>query len=54
MSSGYRGRDPATSPKEPHLPRFTAWLRPAVDGVASARIGVHKKLLFGVLGGAIL
>ena len=54
MSSGDRGRDPATSPEEPHLPRFTAWLRPAVDGVASAKIGVHKKLLFGFLGGALL
>jgi signal transduction histidine kinase len=39
---------------EPHLPRYTGWLRPAVDLVAGTKISVHKKLLSGFLGGALL
>src|SRR5690242_16759 len=42
------------SPDEPNLPRYTRWLRPAVDVVAGAKISVHKKLLSGFLGGALL
>ena len=42
------------SPDEPHLPRYTGWLRPAVDLVASTKVSVHKKLLSGFLGGALL
>jgi signal transduction histidine kinase len=41
-------------PVEPGLPRFTAWLRPVVDAVAGASAGVHRKLLFGFLAGALL
>jgi signal transduction histidine kinase len=41
-------------PVEPRLPRFTGWLRPVVDAVASTSAGVHRKLLFGFLAGALL
>ncbi len=41
-------------PVEPGLPRFTGWLRPVVDAVAGTRAGVHRKLLFGFLAGALL
>jgi hypothetical protein len=41
-------------PVEPGLPRFTGWLRPVVDAVAGASAGVHRKLLFGFLAGALL
>ncbi|MEO8230258.1 MAG: ATP-binding protein [Chloroflexota bacterium] len=39
---------------EPRLPRFTAWLRPVVDAIARIKASVHRKLLFGFLGGALL
>ncbi|HET9879418.1 MAG TPA: ATP-binding protein [Candidatus Limnocylindria bacterium] len=39
---------------EPQLPRFTRWLRPAVDFVARIDASVHRKLLFGFLAGALL
>ena len=39
---------------EPELPRFARWLRPSVDAVARVKTGVHKKLLFGFLAGALL
>jgi signal transduction histidine kinase len=39
---------------EPELPRFTGWLRPAVDAVARIDASVHRKLLFGFLAGALL
>jgi signal transduction histidine kinase len=42
------------TPAEPGLPRFTAWLRPVVDAVARINSGVHRKLLFGFLTGALL
>jgi signal transduction histidine kinase len=41
-------------PVEPGLPRFTGWLRPVVDAVAGTSAGVHRKLLFGFLAGALL
>ena len=41
-------------PVEPGLPRFTGWLRPVVDAVARTSAGVHRKLLFGFLAGALL
>ncbi|MEO7980320.1 MAG: ATP-binding protein [Sporichthyaceae bacterium] len=44
----------APEPPEPRLPRFTGWLRPAVDAVARTKSSVHKKLLFGFLVGALL
>jgi signal transduction histidine kinase/CheY-like chemotaxis protein len=37
---------------QPQLPRLTRWLQPTVDAVARLPIGVHRKLLFGFLGGA--
>ena len=39
---------------EPKMPRFTGWLRPVVDAVARVKAGVHRKLLFGFLTGALL
>ena len=42
------------TPPEPRLPRFTGWLRPVVDAVARVKAGVHRKLLFGFLAGALL
>jgi signal transduction histidine kinase len=36
------------------LPRGTRWLRPLVDWVARIDSGVHRKLLFGFLAGALL
>ncbi len=39
---------------EPKMPRFTGWLRPVVDAVARVKAGVHRKLLFGFLIGALL
>jgi signal transduction histidine kinase len=39
---------------EPRLPRYTGWLRPVVDAVARIPASVHRKLLFGFLGGAVL
>ena len=36
------------------MPRFTGWLRPVVDAVARVKAGVHRKLLFGFLAGALL
>jgi signal transduction histidine kinase len=42
------------TPAEPGLPRFTGWLRPVVDVVARINSGVHRKLLFGFLTGALL
>ncbi len=36
------------------LPRFTGWLRPAVDSVARINSSIHRKLLFGFLTGASL
>jgi len=39
---------------EPRLPPFTGWLRPVVDAVARIHSGVHRKLLFGFLTGALL
>jgi signal transduction histidine kinase len=40
--------------REPGLPRYVGWLRPFVDGVARVKASVHRKLLFGFLGGALL
>jgi signal transduction histidine kinase len=40
--------------REATLPRLTGWLRPVVDGVARIHAGVHRKLLFGFLAGALL
>ena len=40
--------------REARLPRLTGWLRPVVDGVARIDAGVHRKLLFGFLTGALL
>ena len=45
---------PIAQTPEPRLPRFTGWLRPAVDDVARIRASVHVKLLFGFLAGALL
>jgi signal transduction histidine kinase len=42
------------TPAEPKMPRFTGWLRPVVDAVARVKAGVHRKLLFGFLIGALL
>jgi signal transduction histidine kinase len=39
---------------ESGLPRFTGWLRPVVVAVARIHSGVHRKLLFGFLTGALL
>lgn len=39
---------------ESGLPRYTGWLRPAVDAVARIKSSVHKKLLSGFLVGALL
>ena len=36
------------------MPRFTGWLRPVVDAAARVNSGVHRKLLFGFLIGALL
>ena len=47
-------RDPVEAPAEPRMPRFTGWLRPVVDAVARVKAGVHRKLLFGFLAGALL
>ena len=41
-------------PAEPKMPRFTGWLRPVVVAVARVQAGVHRKLLFGFLVGAVL
>ena len=41
-------------PAEPELPRVLRWLRPVVDAVARIKAGVHRKLLFGFLVGALL
>jgi signal transduction histidine kinase len=41
-------------PAEPELPRFSRSLRPVVDAVARKKSGVHRKLLFGFLFGALL
>ena len=41
-------------PDEPRLPRFTRWLRPVVDAVARINLSIHRKLLVGFLGGALL
>ena len=41
-------------PGEPRLPRFTRWLRPVVDAVARINLSIHRKLLIGFLGGALL
>ena len=38
----------------PELPRFTGWLRPAVNAVARSRTTIHRKLLVGFLTGALL
>ena len=46
--------DSVMTPAEPKLPRFTGWLRPVVDAVARVKAGVHRKLLFGFLTGALL
>ena len=42
------------TPAEPKMPRFTGWLRPVVVAVARVKAGVHRKLLFGFLTGALL
>jgi signal transduction histidine kinase/CheY-like chemotaxis protein len=47
-------RDQTMTPAEPKMPRFTGWLRPVVDAVARVEAGVHRKLLFGFLIGALL
>ena len=47
-------RDQVMTPAEPEMPRFTGWLRPVVDAVARVKAGVHRKLLFGFLIGALL
>ena len=36
------------------MPRGTGWMRPVVDAVARVKAGVHRKLLFGFLAGALL
>jgi signal transduction histidine kinase len=46
--------DKAMTPVETRLPRFTRWLRPAVDAVARVNTSIHRKLLVGFLGGALL
>jgi signal transduction histidine kinase len=46
--------DKAMTPVEPGLPRFTRWLRPVVDAVARINTSIHRKLLVGFLGGALL
>jgi signal transduction histidine kinase len=46
--------DQVMTPGEPKMPRFTGWLRPLVDAVARVKAGVHRKLLFGFLIGALL
>jgi CHASE3 domain sensor protein len=43
-----------TPAEEPRMPRFTGWLRPFVEAVARVKAGVHRKLLFGFLIGAVL
>jgi signal transduction histidine kinase/ActR/RegA family two-component response regulator/CHASE3 domain sensor protein len=43
-----------TSGDEVRLPRWTGWLRPAVDAVARLRLTIHQKLLGGFLTGALL
>jgi len=40
--------------REPQLPRFARWLRPAVDAVARVKLSTHRKLLVGFLTGALL
>ena len=45
---------PAPEMPEPGLPRYTGWLRPAVDAVARVKCSVHTKLLTGFLVGTIL
>jgi signal transduction histidine kinase len=40
--------------REPELPRFAGWLRPAVDAVARIKTSTHRKLLAGFLAGALL
>ena len=47
-------RDQVMTPAEPEMPRFTGWLRPVVDAVARVKAGVHRKLLFGFLIGALV
>jgi signal transduction histidine kinase len=47
-------RDAAVTAAEPRMPRGTGWLRPVVDAVARVNSGVHRKLLFGFLTGALL
>jgi signal transduction histidine kinase len=48
-------RRPTRSPAvEPTLPRFTRWLRPAVNAVARTRLSVHNKLMLGFLAGTLL
>src|SRR6478672_5147087 len=47
-------RDEVTTLAEPKMPRFTGWLRPVGDAVARVKAGVHSKLLFGFLTGAML
>ncbi len=39
---------------EPQLPRYTRWARPLVAGAARVDAGVHRKLFFGFLAGAML
>src|SRR5688572_11359699 len=43
-----------TTTADPRMPRFTGWLRPVVVAVARVQAGVHRKLLFGFLVGAVL
>src|SRR3954471_18467621 len=45
---------PAAPLSDSNLPRFTPWLGPLVDAVARVKAGVHRKLLFGFLTGALL
>ena len=45
---------PTATLAEPSMPRFTGWLRPVVTAVARVNSGVHRKLLFGFLAGALL
>lgn len=47
-------RSAQTAAADLTLPRFTRWLRPAVDAVARIRLSVHHKLLIGFLSGALL
>jgi signal transduction histidine kinase len=42
------------SAAQTELPRGTRWMRPLVDWVARINSGVHRKLLFGFLAGALL